>query len=49
MRLKMGADKEHVCHYLQFCFHQKKNAADACRIICETYGENVVVIKMYAN
>jgi len=27
-----------------FCFHQKKSAADAHRIICETYGENVIAI-----
>jgi len=30
-------------------FHQKKNADDAHRIICETYGENVIVVKTYAN
>jgi len=46
MRIKMEPDKEHVRHYLLFCFHQKEKAADACRIICETYGEKVIVIKM---
>jgi len=37
----MEPDKEHIRHYLLFCFHQKKSAADAHRIICETYDENV--------
>jgi len=27
-----------------FCFHQKKNAADVHRI-CETYNENVIIIR----
>jgi len=31
-----------------FCF-QEKSIADAHRIICETYGENVVAIKTCAN
>jgi len=26
-----------------FSFHQKKSAADAHRIICKTYGENVAI------
>jgi len=25
-----------------FCFHQKKSAADAHRVICEMYSENVI-------
>jgi len=28
-----------------FCFHQKKSAADARRIICETYSENVIALE----
>jgi len=45
----MEPDKEHIRHCLLFCFHQKKSAADAHRIICETYGENVVAIRTCAN
>jgi len=30
-------------------FHQKKSTADAHGIICETYGENVIAIRTYAN
>jgi len=30
----MKPDKEHIRHCLLFCFHQKKNATDAHRIIC---------------
>jgi len=33
--------KEHICHCRLFCFHQRKNATDAHRIIYETYDENV--------
>jgi len=33
---------------LLFCFHQKKNPADAHRI-CETYDENFIVIRTCAN
>jgi len=34
-------DKEYIRHYILSCFRQKKSAADAHRIICETYDENV--------
>jgi len=45
----MESNKEHICHCLLFCFHQKKkNATDAHRIICETY-ENVIAIRTCAN
>jgi len=30
-------------------FSPKKNAADAHRIICETYNENVIVIRIGLN
>jgi len=36
-----GANKEHIRHYLLFCFHQKKSAADVHRII----WENIIAIK----
>jgi len=49
VRLKMELDKEHIRHYLLFCFHQKKNTTGAHRIICETYGENVIAIRTCAN
>jgi len=45
----MEPDKEHICHCLLFRFYQKKSAADAHRIICETYDENVIAIKTSAN
>jgi len=45
----MESNKEHIRHCLLFCFHQKKNAADAHRIICETYDENVIAIRTCAN
>jgi len=32
-------------HCLLFYFHQKKSAADAHRIIRETYSENVITIR----
>jgi len=35
VRLKMESDKEHIRYCLLFCFHQKKSAADAHRIICK--------------
>jgi len=34
--LKMEPNKEHVRHYLLFCFYQNKSATDAHKIICET-------------
>jgi len=43
--LKMEPNKEHIRDYLLFCFHQKKSAADAHRIICEMYGENIIAIR----
>jgi len=43
IRLKMELDKQ--IHCLLFCFYPKKSAADAHRIICETYGENVIAIR----
>jgi len=45
----MESDIEHICHYFLFCFHQKKNADDAHKIICETYDENVLAVKTCAN
>jgi len=45
----MEPNKEHIHHCLLFCFHQKKSAAAAHRIICETYDENVVTIRTCAN
>jgi len=30
--------KQHIRYCLLFCFHQKKSATDAHRIIYETYG-----------
>jgi len=36
-------DKEHIRHCLLFCFYQKKIAADAHRIICESYGKNIAI------
>jgi len=44
----MKLDKEHICHCLLFYF-QKKSVADAHRIICETYSENVIAIRTCAN
>jgi len=45
VRLKIESDKEpdkeYIRHYVLSCFHQKKSAADAHKIICETYGKNV--------
>jgi len=49
VRLKMELNKEYIRYCLLFCFHQKKNTADAHKIICETYDKNVIVIKMYGN
>jgi len=40
----MESVKEHICYCLLFCF-QKKSAADAHRIICETYSENVIALE----
>jgi len=40
----MEPDKEYIRLYLLVCFHQKKTA-DAHRIICETYDENVWSLK----
>jgi len=45
----MEPNKEHIRDYLLFCFHQKKSVADAHRIICETYDENVIAIKTCMN
>jgi len=45
----MEPDKEHIHYCFLFCFHQKKNATDAYKIICETYDKNVIAIKMYVN
>jgi len=45
--IKNGA-KEHIRHCLLFYFHQKKSAANAHKIICETY-KNVITIRMYVN
>jgi len=49
VRLKMKSDKEHIRHCFLFCFDQKKNDTDIHRIICETYGENIIAIRMCAN
>jgi len=35
-----------VIYHFLFCFHQKKSVADVHRIICETYSENVIAIRM---
>jgi len=45
----MELDKEHIYHCFLFRFHQKKSAADAHRIICETYDKNVIAIRTSAN
>jgi len=47
VQLKMESDKEHMPLFL-FCF-QKKSAANAHRIICETYDKNVIANRMCAN
>jgi len=41
----MKPDKEHIRHCFLFRFHQNKSAAYAHRIICQTYGENVIAIR----
>jgi len=41
--------KEDICHCFLFRFHQKKSVADAHRIICETYDENVIAIRTSAS
>jgi len=46
--LKKESDKEHFCHCFLFCF-QKNSAVDTHKIICETYGENVIVTRTCAN
>jgi len=43
----MESNKEHI--RLLFYFHQKKSTADAYRILCETYGKNVIAIKTCTN
>ena len=45
----MEPDKEHIRHCFLFCFHQKKTAADAHRIICEIYDENIITIRTCTN
>jgi len=45
VQLKIEPDKEYIRLYLLFCFQQEKSTADAHRIICEMYGENVVAIE----
>jgi len=42
----MESDKEHIRFY-SLLFSLKKSVADAHRFICETYGENVIVIRIY--
>jgi len=49
VRLKIELEKEHIRHCLLFYFHQKQNAADAHRIICEMYDENIIAIRTCAN
>jgi len=44
-RLKMEPDKKYICYCLLFCFYRKKNDADAHKIICKTYDENVIAIR----
>jgi len=44
--IKNKPDNEYIRHGFLFCFHQKKSAVDAYRIICETYDENVLVISV---
>jgi len=48
-KLKMKLVKEPIRHCLLFCFHQKKSAANAHRIIWQTYGENIIIIRTCAN
>jgi len=43
IRLKIEQDKEHI---RSFCFHQNKSAANAHRVIYETYDENIIIIRM---
>src|SRR5436190_23031111 len=38
-------NKEHLRHSLLFLFHQKKKAAEAHRLLVETYGEHAPVIR----
>jgi len=49
VQLKIKPNKEYILHRFLFYFHQKKNATDAHRIICETYGENVIAIRTCVN
>jgi len=44
-----NGNKGHICYSFLFCFHEKKSAADAHRIIYETRSENVIAIRMCAN
>jgi len=46
IRLKIDKD---IYVTVLFCFYQKKSTADAHRIIYDTYGENVIVIRICAN
>lgn len=46
--LKMKSDKEHICHCFCFVFI-KKITADAHRIICEMYDENVIIFRTCAD
>jgi len=46
----MKLDKEYIRYRLLTCFHQKKSAADAHRIICDIdVDENVIAIRTCAN
>ncbi|KMQ88586.1 mariner mos1 transposase [Lasius niger] len=38
----MEIDKMHIRHCMLHYFHWRKTAAEATRIICETYGEGVL-------